>query len=88
MTSLTRFPVRGLLGRRRFSLSVPAALVAFAVLGCAAGSEPPADQPAVYSAAAFHNTTSYGGASFSADESRLLISSDMTGVWAVYSLPV
>ena len=75
MTSLARFPVRGLL--------VPAALVAFAVLGCAAGNEPPARQPAVYSAAAFHNTTSYGGASFSADESRLLISSDMTGVWAV-----
>ncbi len=61
-------------------------LVAVAMLACA--GEPVARETAVYSAAAFHNTTSYGGASFSADESRLLISSDMTGVWAVYSMPV
>ncbi len=57
-----------------------------AMAGCT--GEPAAREPAVYSAAAFHNTTSYGGASFSADESRLLISSDVTGVWAVYSMPV
>ena len=56
------------------------------MLACA--GEPVARQPAVYSAAAFHNTTSHSGASFSADESRLLISSDVSGVWGVYSVPV
>ena len=64
------------------------ALGALAVLACAGGDAPAPRQPKVYSAAAFHNTTSYSGASFSADESRLLISSDTTGVWAVYSMPV
>ena len=57
-----------------------------AVLACAA--EPETRETTVYSAAAFHNTTSYSGASFSADESRLLISSDVTGVSAVYSVQV
>ncbi len=80
----SRFAVGG----RRCSAALLAAAVLAVVVGCGAGSESAPDQPAVYSAAAFHNTTSYRGASFSADESRLLISSDMTGVWAVYSMPV
>ncbi len=88
MTSLTRFSIHGPLVRRRLSLLLPATLVALAVLGCAAANEPPPRQPAVYSAAAFHNTTTYSGAWFSADESRLLISSDVSGVFAVYSVPV
>ena len=73
---------------RGYSSFPGAPFVALLVLGCAAGEEQAARQPAVYSAAAFHNTTSYSGASFSADESRLLVSSDVSGVWGVYSMPV
>ena len=73
---------------RRLHPTLSAAALAAAVLGCAAGDEQAARQPAVYTAAAFHNTTSYSGASFSADESRLLVSSDVSGVWGVYSMPV
>ena len=80
-------PVFGI-APRRFRPVFPAVIAAAAVLGCAAGEEQAARQPAVYSAAAFHNTTSYSGASFSADESRLLVSSDVSGVWGVYSMPV
>ena len=75
-------------GRRRLLRVLPATLVGLVCLACAGGDAPAPRQPTVYSAAAFHNTTSYSGASFSADESRLLISSDTTGVWAVYSVPV
>ena len=75
-------------GRRRLLRVLPATLVGLVCLACAGGDAPALRQPTVYSAAAFHNTTSYSGASFSADESRLLISSDTTGVWAVYSVPV
>ena len=80
-------PVFGI-APRRFRPVFPAVISAAAILGCAAGEEQAARQPAVYSAAAFHNTTSYSGASFSADESRLLVSSDVSGVWGVYSMPV
>jgi dipeptidyl aminopeptidase/acylaminoacyl peptidase len=38
-----------------------------------------------YSARAFYDTTAYTGASFSADESQLLITSDATGVFNAYS---
>ena len=75
-------------GRRRPLRVLPATLVGLVCLACAGGDAPAPRQLTVYSAAAFHNTTSYSGASFSADESRLLISSDTTGVWAVYSVPV
>ncbi|MYF95535.1 MAG: S9 family peptidase, partial [Holophagales bacterium] len=88
MTFLTRSSVRGFHVQRGLSRLLPATLVAFAILGCGASNEAPSRERVVYSAAAFHNTTSYGGASFSADESRLLISSDVSGVWAVYSVPV
>ncbi len=66
----------------------PAVLMAGTVALLACAGEPETREAAVYTAAAFHNTTSYSGASFSADESRLLISSDTTGAWAVYSMPV
>ena len=36
----------------------------------------------------FLNTTSISGASFSADESRILFSSNKTGIWNLYSIPV
>lgn len=41
-----------------------------------------------FDAAAFYETVSYVGASFSADESRLLLSSDASGVFNVYAIPV
>src|SRR5262249_11432236 len=44
--------------------------------------------PPKYDARTFYETTSYMGASFSADAKRLLITSDGTGVFNAYSLPV
>lgn len=41
-----------------------------------------------YSAAQFHQTTRVSGTSFSADETRILITSDVTGVPNVYAQPV
>src|SRR5439155_22600591 len=41
-----------------------------------------------YDARTFYATTSFAGASFSADESRILFSSDATGVFNAYSVPV
>jgi len=41
-----------------------------------------------YDARTFYATTAYSGASFSADESRILFSSDATGVFNAYSVPV
>lgn len=88
MTFLTCSPLGRDHGQRRLLRVLPATLVGLVCLACAGGDAPAPRQPTVYSAAAFHNTISYSGASFSADESRLLISSDTTGVWAVYSVPV
>jgi dipeptidyl aminopeptidase/acylaminoacyl peptidase len=59
-----------------------------------AQSAPPSgDAPApaairTYDARAFHDTTSIFGASFSHDESRVLVTSDQTGVFNVYAQPV
>lgn len=48
-----------------------------------------ADDPAPkYTAKEFYETTAVAGASFSADESRILFSSDATGIFNVYSVPV
>jgi len=41
-----------------------------------------------YAIADFVNTTGVAGASFSANESRLLFSSNKSGVWNTYSMPV
>src|SRR5262249_24319843 len=41
-----------------------------------------------YDARTFYETVSYMGASFSADEKRLLITSDVSGVYNAYSIPV
>jgi len=68
-------------------------------LGIAACGEPASDASRAPSAAApatvtrytpeqFYATTAYTGASFSADETRLLVSSDATGVFNVYAQPV
>lgn len=44
--------------------------------------------PRAYTIEQFMSTTSVNGASFSADESRILFSSNATGVFNVYSVPV
>ena len=41
-----------------------------------------------YDARTFYETTSFRGASFSADEEKLLITSDLSGIFNVYSIPV
>ncbi len=56
-------------------------------------SKPGPDEPAApsvrtYDAKAFHDTTSVFGASFSHDESRVLVTSDQTGVFNVYAQPI
>lgn len=56
--------------------------LALATLASGAGPVPK------YTAKQFYETTAVGGASFSADESRILFSSDATGVWNVYSVAV
>ena len=58
-----------------------------------AASTPPATieaqrQPKQYTIEQFLNTTSISGASFSADESRILFSSNKTGIWNAYTVPI
>src|SRR5262245_48919307 len=64
-----------------------AAAVCCLVLASAAHSAEPRGVPE-YDARTFYATTSYNGASFSADESRILFSSDATGVFNAYSVSV
>lgn len=58
------------------------------ILGCVA-SEPPAPLPSrQYSIQDFLGTTSYRGASFSPDKSKVLVSNDDSGIFNAYALPV
>ena len=41
-----------------------------------------------YTIEQFLNTVAINGASFSSDETRILVSSDKTGIWNVYSVAV
>ncbi len=54
----------------------------------AAGQTKNAGPVPKYDARTFYETTTYFGASFSADEKRLLITSDASGVFNAYSVPV
>jgi dipeptidyl aminopeptidase/acylaminoacyl peptidase len=76
-------------------------LVSVALAGCGGSSDPaePAkvDTPAVaqvarpsrqYTIEEFIESTSLGGAFFSNDESKILFSSNKSGVWNAYSMPV
>lgn len=67
-------------------------LAAGAVLGglavAAAGRAADTTEVPRHDARTFYATTAYSGASFSADESRILYSSDATGVFNAYSVPV
>lgn len=65
--------------------------LAAALCSLALASAGMADEKAAvprYDARTFYGTTSYGGSSFSPDESRILFSSDADGVFNVYSIPV
>jgi hypothetical protein len=44
--------------------------------------------PTTYTVADFYRNTSFGGASWSADRRRLLVSSNRTGIWNAYTIPV
>jgi dipeptidyl aminopeptidase/acylaminoacyl peptidase len=64
-------------------------LLAFMViLGGCASTETPAPTVPVYDAETFFGTTSILGASFSHDETRILMTTDATGVYNVYSQSV
>src|SRR5688572_2262732 len=63
-----------------------AAAVALVVSGVSAQStKRPQKQ---YSIEQFMNTVSVAGSSFSPDESRILFSSNKTGIWNAYTIPV
>ena len=71
---------------------ITGAVVVAATLSVGAGSAPSvpqaARQPKQYTIEQFLNTTSINGASFSPDESRILFSSNKTGIWNAYTVPV
>lgn len=60
------------------------------LLGCAAEDQAPEPKrpSARYDAATFYDTTSVFGGSFSADETKILITTDATGTFNVYAQPV
>ena len=68
----------------------PGRPVAFAAvaIAVAAGCAPSAPEVPSYSARAFYDTEQVFGASFSADETRLLMTSDRTGVMNVFAQPI
>ncbi len=69
-----------------------ATAVAVVVSGCATLTKmtggTPAKEVPVYSAKTFYETTAYMGASFSPDESRILLSSDASGIYNAYTIPI
>jgi dipeptidyl aminopeptidase/acylaminoacyl peptidase len=50
-------------------------------------ASPGSRSPKQYTIEQFLNTTAINGASFSADESQVLFSSNKTGIWNVYTMP-
>ena len=67
-----------------------AAVLTFTLYSQAAAPARPAQarHPKQYTIEQFLTTTSVNGASFSADESRILFSSNRTGIWNAYTMPV
>jgi dipeptidyl aminopeptidase/acylaminoacyl peptidase len=73
----------------RFSLAVCA--LSLALASCTLAPQDPATpsiQTPRYTIEQFLSTVSYSGASFSPDNSKILVSSDMSGIFNVYSIPV
>jgi dipeptidyl aminopeptidase/acylaminoacyl peptidase len=89
---------RNLTQRVRFRVlkGSSAAVLVFAAAAAIPAAQSPASKTSAasarpskhYTIEQFMDTTSVGGASFSADESRILFSSNKTGIWNVYSVPV
>jgi dipeptidyl aminopeptidase/acylaminoacyl peptidase len=77
------------ISRLRIALfSLAPMFVGGAVSAQAVRSSTQAHSPKEYTIEQFLNTVAIAGASFSSDESRILFSSNKTGVWNVYSLAV
>lgn len=70
---------------RFLSFAIPCALCG---LTLTSAQQPNSQAPPKYDARTFYETTTYFGSSFSPDAKRLLITSDATGVFNVYSVPV
>jgi dipeptidyl aminopeptidase/acylaminoacyl peptidase len=65
-----------------------AAMVVTALAAAQSAAPAPTRAPKQYTIEQFLDTIAIRGASFSADESRILFSSNRTGIWNVYSIPV
>jgi dipeptidyl aminopeptidase/acylaminoacyl peptidase len=78
--------------RSNVRLSLALAIILWPPAGQAAPAAPAAAPkpraPRAYTIEQFMGTTSVNGASFSPDESRILFSSNATGVFNVYSVPI
>ena len=60
----------------------------FCLASCAKRENiPPSRQGAVYSVADFYKNSQYRGASFSFDEKKILVSSNLSGIWNAYAIP-
>jgi dipeptidyl aminopeptidase/acylaminoacyl peptidase len=70
------------------SLLLAAAVLSCGLVGAATGADGDAGAVRKYDARTFYETTAYAGASFSADEKHILITSDASGVFNAYSVPV
>jgi dipeptidyl aminopeptidase/acylaminoacyl peptidase len=74
-------------------MRLPALVLAVLVTSTAVSTQGPPDAagsrpPKQYTIEQFLNTTSLSGASFSPDESRILFSSNKSGIWNGYTMPV
>jgi len=66
-------------------------VLATSVFVCCARREsatPPPPTVTKYTVADFYKNTEYGGASFSADAKKILVSSNRSGIWNAYAIPV
>jgi Tol biopolymer transport system component len=70
------------------SLRWLALAAALGAVGCSVDSSGGQATVPRYTPAEFYATTTFAGASFSADETRVLLSSDASGVFNVYAQPV
>jgi dipeptidyl aminopeptidase/acylaminoacyl peptidase len=70
---------------RKYSLSPAVLLVALALFACQKSDYRPVTP---YSIEQFMNTTAIGGSSISSDEKSILFSSDKTGIYNAYMIPV
>lgn len=91
---MTRCPPSLSLLAAALLVALPGASAAQAQTAAPQAVQAPAAQPQAartpkqYRIEDFIQTTGVGGASFSADESRLLFSSNKTGIWNAYTMPV